>query len=107
MEKQLSLTEFENQTKERREEIKGAKGLYELPEGWKWVRLRDLVTLTQYGISKPLNTDNIGIPIIRMNNITNDGRLDLSDIKCVSVDEDVSLLQKQINTKNNIELCNL
>ena len=85
MSKQLTFDELE--IKQSFREIKGP---YELPEGWRWIRLGDVVISTQYGISKSMNTESKGVPIIRMNNITNDGRLDLSDIKYVAIDEKTS-----------------
>lgn len=57
------------------------------PQRWRSSTIGEIVTETQYGISKGL-TDNLGdIPIMRMNNIATDGRIDLSDIRYVNVNE--------------------
>ena len=50
-----------------------------------FVKLADVVTETQYGTSKPANGNGGRFPILRMNNITYSGHLDLSDIKRIDV----------------------
>jgi type I restriction enzyme S subunit len=40
-----------------------------------------MVTDVQYGTSVKANTDKRGVPVVRMNNVTYDGLLDLTDIK--------------------------
>lgn len=62
-------------------------GLYPLPKEWRWVKLKDVVSRVQYGLSKAMNTENAGYPIIRMNNITFDGKLTFSDLKYADVDK--------------------
>ena len=55
--------------------------LHALPEGWARPRIRDVVSVLQYGISTKADADErTGLPILRMGNIQ-DGRLDLSDLK--------------------------
>ena len=84
--------------------------LYILPEGWRWVKLKKMVLRVQYGLSKAMNSEEIGFPVIRMNNITHDGRLDFTDLKFVDVDERVArkyLLKKGdilFNRTNSREL---
>ena len=48
--------------------------------------LRDLVTVVQYGASARASEQRIGFPILRMNNLQNDG-WDLSDIKFIELSE--------------------
>jgi len=89
MNKQKSLDFFMNKQKSgtyESSEVK-VKGPYDLPEGWKWVKLEDVVLRVQYGLSKAMNKEGKGFPIIRMNNVTYDGRLDLSELKYVDIDE--------------------
>lgn len=85
------LTEFISKkgTKEKKkpEKPKGLKGPWELPEGWRWVRLGEILSF-QYGISKKLSDSGRGYPILRMNNITHDGKLDLSDLKFVELSKE-------------------
>ncbi len=56
----------------------------------KWVKLKDVILRVQYGLSKAMNAEGIGFPIIRMNNLTYDGRLDLTDLKYVNVNENTA-----------------
>lgn len=91
MNEQLKLDKFflikdEREIKRDIPEI-GEKESSKLPKGWKLVRLGDLVLRVQYGISKAMNTEGVGYPIIRMNNITYDGQLDLTELKYVNIDE--------------------
>ena len=54
------------------------------PMGWEICTIRDIVTDVRYGSSRPA-VDGGKYPYLRMNNITYDGELDLSDIKCIDV----------------------
>lgn len=47
---------------------------------WNKVKLDDIVTLMQCGLSSQLSVENIGILVLRSNNILN-GHIDLTDIK--------------------------
>src|SRR4051812_22865961 len=48
------------------------------------VPLRELVTLVQYGSSEAANTDEVGLPMVRMNNLQ-DEHWDFSEIKHVDL----------------------
>ena len=52
---------------------------------WKMVCIGDLLSEAKYGTSEKANTEGRGIPILRMGNITYDGRIDLTDIKHVEL----------------------
>ena len=55
-------------------------------KGWKMVKIGDIVTEVKYGTSRP--AVNAGkYPYLRMNNITYDGYLDLTDLKRIDVPE--------------------
>ncbi len=54
------------------------------PMGWEIVTIRDVVTDVRYGSSRPA-VDGGKYPYLRMNNITYDGELDLSDIKHIDI----------------------
>ena len=104
MNEQLKLDKFflikdEREIKRDIPEI-GEKGSSKLPKGWKLVRLGDLVLRVQYGISKAMNTEGVGYPIIRMNNITYDGQLDLTELKYVNIDEKTA--KKYILSKGDL-----
>lgn len=54
------------------------------PMGWEICAIRDIVTDVRYGSSRPAADDG-KYPYLRMNNITYDGELDLSDTKRIDV----------------------
>ncbi|WP_165227479.1 restriction endonuclease subunit S [Aquisphaera insulae] len=51
------------------------------PKGWPIVTVDQLVSETQYGTAQKANAEGTGIPVLRMNNITYSGELDLVDMK--------------------------
>src|SRR4051812_40684806 len=51
------------------------------------VPLGEIITETQYGTAEAANGSDCGLPILRMNNITEDGYWDLSDLKWIDLDE--------------------
>jgi type I restriction enzyme, S subunit len=52
---------------------------------WPAVPLGDLVADTQYGTSVRANEEGVGVPVLRMGNITYSGALDLTDLKHVEL----------------------
>jgi type I restriction enzyme S subunit len=50
-------------------------------KGWEALVLGSVAREAQYGTSAKANTDRRGIPVLRMNNITAAGSLDLSELK--------------------------
>ena len=57
------------------------------PKGWEVVSMKSIVKQTQYGTSEKSNTERQGIPVLRMNNLTYKGDLDLHDIKWCEISE--------------------
>lgn len=55
---------------------------YELPQGWKWVRFGEICKNIDYGTSTKASSENIGVPVLRMNNVVN-GKIDFTDLKYV------------------------
>ncbi len=49
------------------------------------IRIGDITLETQYGTAQKANESGAGLPVLRMGNITEDGRIDLSDIKHVEL----------------------
>ena len=47
---------------------------------WKTFKLGEIITLMQSGLSRQLSVEDIGVPVLRSNNIVN-GHIDLTDIK--------------------------
>ena len=56
------------------------------PKGWNIGKIRDIVKDVRYGSSRPAVVGG-KYPYLRMNNITYDGKLDLTDIKYIDVPE--------------------
>ena len=54
------------------------------PKRWELGTIRDIAHEVKYGTSKPANEKG-KYPYLRMNNITYDGRLDLSDLKYIDI----------------------
>lgn len=52
-----------------------------------WGLIDDVVKKSIYGTSKKANENKTGYPVLRMNNITHDGELDLTNIKWVELEE--------------------
>lgn len=69
------------------------------PMKWDYGTIRDVVTEVKYGTSRP--ADNNGkYKYLRMNNITYDGHLDLSDIKYIDIPENE--IEKCVAQKGDI-----
>ncbi len=52
----------------------------ELPKGWRWVKLGEVIDSLQYGTSDKASNNENGIPVLRMGNIQ-EGKLDYSSLK--------------------------
>jgi type I restriction enzyme, S subunit len=57
------------------------------PRCWNTGQLGDVIVDTQYGTSKKASSDGAGVLVLRMNNISASGQVDLSDKKYVDLDE--------------------
>lgn len=57
------------------------------PKGWETGTIRDLVTSVNYGTSAKASEIDGEFPILRMGNITYEGKWDLSDLKCIDLDD--------------------
>ena len=57
------------------------------PRGWDIVTVGDLVTEVRYGTSSPA-IEGGQYPYLRMNNLTYDGHLDLTDLKYIDVSDE-------------------
>jgi len=56
-------------------------------KGWKKGKIKDLAASISYGTSQKASTDKLSYPILRMNNITYQGELDLSDLKYIDLSD--------------------
>ncbi len=57
------------------------------PKDWEMVTIGDIVTEVRYGTSKPA-VEGGKYPYLRMNNLTSDGQLDLTDLKYIDISDD-------------------
>ncbi|MBP3284473.1 MAG: restriction endonuclease subunit S [Clostridia bacterium] len=79
------------------------------PYGWNVVTVGDIVTDVRYGTSKPA-VEGGKYPYLRMNNLTYDGHLDLSDMKYIDISDneiEKCIVRKGdvlFNRTNSIEL---
>ncbi len=69
------------------------------PKGWEVHPIGDLVTEVRYGTSKPA-VEGGKYPYLRMNNLTVDGHLDLSDLKYIDVSDDE--IEKYVVRKGDV-----
>jgi len=58
-----------------------------IPKEWEVVRLGDIVYDMKSGLSRKLSLDDIGLPVLRSNNISDTGKIDISDIKYWYIDD--------------------
>ncbi len=84
-----------------------------LPEGWSFIKIRDISDDMMIGIVKSAKeqfTDKRGVPYIKMNNVSMDGTVDVNDVVNVEVNkqemEKFKLKKGDIlfNTRNSYEL---
>lgn len=77
------------------------------PKGWPIGRIGDLLESATYGTSEKAS-NTIGFPVLRMNNITATGRLDLTDLKYLATAPSERYLVRQgdilFNRTNSAEL---
>ncbi|KAB2792193.1 MULTISPECIES: restriction endonuclease subunit S [Alphaproteobacteria] len=57
------------------------------PKGWPMGVIGDLLKEAKYGSSGKANSEGRGLPMLRMGNVTYDGRIDLSDLKHVELSD--------------------
>ena len=101
------LSTFDDIVKSRFIELFGDPVLN--PYNWDVVTIGDIVTDVRYGTSRPA-TEGGKYPYLRMNNLTFDGHLDLSDLKYIDIPEneiEKCIVRKGdvlFNRTNSIEL---
>ena len=80
------------------------------PMRWPTGPLGEAIVETQYGTSKPANTNGQGVLVLRMNNISSAGEIELEDVKFVDLEpaeRERQLLQPGdilFNRTNSVEL---
>jgi len=77
-----------------------AEGPYELPEGWEWTTLEDVIIRISNGITKRQNKEKLGYPVTRIETISNE----VINLSRVGYLEDLSpqLIEKYILNKGDI-----
>ena len=79
------LSTLDNLIKFRFVELFGAPIMN--PKGWEVVTIGDITTEVRYGTSKPA-VEGGRYPYLRMNNLTIDGHLDLTELKYIDIPDD-------------------
>lgn len=72
---------------------------YELPEGWKWCRLMDCASVISKGTTPKGGKDAYlkeGVNFLRIENLNDDGAINLSNISHISVEEHEGNLKRSI-----------
>lgn len=73
---------------------------FEVPDTWKWTRLGNIIEDMMYGTSQKTDDNKNNVPVLRMGNITSDGKLTFDNLKYISPDH--SDLPKLFLKKNDI-----
>ena len=79
---------------------------FEIPNSWKWVRLRNITKLITDGTHKTPNYVENGIPFLSVQNISS-GKFDFTKIKYVSKEEHLKLSKRVSPQKNDILFCRI
>jgi len=58
--------------------------LRQLPDGWEWATVEQVSQAVQYGTSAKCSEEDLGVPVIRMGNISN-GRIKFDDLKFLAI----------------------
>jgi len=77
----------------------------EIPDTWSWAKFGDVIEGMEYGTSEKCDTDQIGIPVLRMGNIF-EGKIDYGRLKFGRADKLPALIPGDIlfNRTNSAEL---
>jgi type I restriction enzyme S subunit len=59
-----------------------------LPKGWKWVKLGDVCDKPQYGLTANSTNEKVGPVYLRITDIDQEGNVDYSNVKFVSIAEE-------------------
>lgn len=57
---------------------------FEIPKTWQWTRFGNIIENMAYGTSEKTDDNSNNIPVLRMGNITSDGKLKLENFKYIS-----------------------
>jgi type I restriction enzyme S subunit len=101
-EKEKLITEGKIKKQKALQPIMKDETHYKLPQGWKWSKLGELAKQIEYGTSQRASRLNLGIPILRMNNINN-GKISYDNLKYV--DDNIKDLPR-LHLKHNDILFN-
>lgn len=95
--KKIELNKFDDLIKARFIEMFGRPFINNL--NWESKQIKNVVNEVKYGTSKP-SVENGEYKYLRMNNLTYDGRFDLTDLKFISLDNDE--LEKCVVRKGDV-----
>ena len=79
---------------------------FDIPEGWEWVRLCELLEIISDGTHKTPQYVPVGVPFLSVQNISS-GKLTLDRIKYISEEEHKILIKRIKPQKGDILLCRI
>ena len=79
---------------------------FDIPEGWKWVRLIDLCNLITDGTHKTPAYVEAGVPFLSVKDISS-GKMDFSHTRFISIDEHKQLIARCKPEKDDILICRI
>lgn len=59
---------------------------FEVPDTWTWTRLGNVIEDMVYGTSQKTDDNKNNVPVLRMGNVTSDGKLNFDNLKYISPD---------------------
>lgn len=68
--------------------IKQEEEFLELPRNWAWCRFGELIRFMAYGTSQKTNDNSENVPVLRMGNITTEGKLIYDNLKYINPDHE-------------------
>lgn len=105
-EKQRLIKEGKLKKEKPLPEITEEEKPFDIPEGWKWVRLIDLCSLISDGTHKTPAYVESGVPFLSVKDISS-GKMDFSHTRFISLDEHKQLIARCKPEKNDILICRI
>lgn len=81
--KRLEVEKLTNDSKKRVFNVKNEEIPYELPKDWLWCKFGELIKFMAYGTSQKTDDNFKNVPVLRMGNITANGKINYSNLKYI------------------------
>lgn len=59
---------------------------FKIPEDWSWIRFGEIIKFMAYGTSQKTDDNTNNVPVLRMGNVSSDGKLIFSNLKYITPD---------------------